>query len=168
MAFTFEKRTDFNCATSKPPCGVWRPGSLGRPISGVGDREFQDVAFQTFVRDDLGWHFVQRLDQRTWIYPRGRRAFKLRQSGLRPGEYRSFGRVQVTRQRLGWVELIAYWRPRDDEPWYLISDKTVGPRHSRFAAAGSGRNIPFEISNRTAGRWKTANCLSPAASGGCC
>jgi hypothetical protein len=92
----------------------------------VGDREFQDVALQSFVRDELGWHFVQRLDQNLWIYPRRGRAFQVKQCGLRRGEFRSFGRVQVTRQRFGWVELVGYWRPGEDEPWYLISDQTLG------------------------------------------
>lgn len=98
----------------------------------VGDREFQDVALQSFVRDDLGWHFVQRLDRSTWVYPRGRRAFKLQHSALRRGEFRSFGRVQVTRQRFGWVELVGYWRAGEDEPWYLISDQTLGRRAVRI------------------------------------
>jgi hypothetical protein len=98
----------------------------------VGDREFQDVALQAFVRDELGWHFVQRLDHNLWIYPRRGRAFQLKYSGLRRGEFRSFGRVQVTRQRFGWVELIGYWRAGEDEPWYLISDKTLGRRAVRI------------------------------------
>lgn len=42
------------------------------------------------------------------------------------GAFRSFGRVQITRQRFGWVELVGYWRQGEDEPWYLISDKTLG------------------------------------------
>jgi len=83
----------------------------------VDDREFQHVALQRFVRDELGWHFVQRLDQSTWVYPRGRTAFKLRHSGLQRGQFRSFGRVQVT---------IGYWRLGEDEPWYLLSDQTLG------------------------------------------
>jgi hypothetical protein len=39
----------------------------------VGDREFQDVAFQTFVRDEMGWQFVQRLDQSTELPARAMR-----------------------------------------------------------------------------------------------
>jgi hypothetical protein len=108
----------------------WMPADA--QIWVVGDREFQDVALQAFIRDDLGWHFVQRLDHSTWIYPRGRRAFKLQHSGLRRGELRSFGRVQVTRQRFGWVELVGYWRPDEDEPWYLISDHTLGRESVRL------------------------------------
>jgi hypothetical protein len=102
----------------------WAP--RGATFWVVGDREFQDVSLQTFVRDALGWHFVQRLDQNLWVFPRGRRAFKLCTSGLRRGEFHSFGRVQITRQRFGWVELIGYWRADEDEPWYLISDRTLG------------------------------------------
>jgi hypothetical protein len=102
----------------------WAPASAA--IWVVGDREFQDVLLQTFVRDTLHWHFVQRVDQNLWIAPRGRRAFKLNTSGLRPGQFRSFGRVCITRQRFGWVELIGYWQAGEDEPLYLISDRTLG------------------------------------------
>jgi|DewCreStandDraft_4_1066084.scaffolds.fasta_scaffold112177_1 hypothetical protein len=108
----------------------WAPAAAA--IWLVGDREFQDVALQTFVRDTLHWHFVQRIDQNLWIYPRGRRAFKLNTSGLRPGQFRSFGRVCITRQHFGWVELIGYWRPGEDEPWYLISDRTLGRQAIRI------------------------------------
>ncbi len=102
----------------------WTPARAAMWV--VGDREFQDVALQIFVRDTLHWHFVQRVDQNLWIYPRGRRAFKLNTCGLQPGQFRSFGRVRITRQRFGWVELIGYWQPAEDEPWYLISDRTLG------------------------------------------
>jgi hypothetical protein len=108
----------------------WAPASAA--IWVVGDREFQDVLLQTFVRDTLHWHFVQRVDQNLWIYPRGRCAFKLNTSGLRPGQLRSFGRVCITRQRFGWVELIGYWQPGEDEPWYLISDRTLGRQAVRI------------------------------------
>lgn len=103
---------------------AWMPASAAVWV--VGDREFQDVLLQTFVRDTLHWHFVQRVDQNLWIYPRSRRAFKLNTSGLRPGQFRSFGRVCITRQQFGWVELIGYWLASEDEPWYLISDRTLG------------------------------------------
>jgi hypothetical protein len=53
----------------------WAPASAA--IWVVGDREFQDVLLQAFVRDTLHWHFVQRVDQTLSIYPRGHRAFKL-------------------------------------------------------------------------------------------
>jgi hypothetical protein len=51
----------------------------------VGDREYQDVVFQGFVRDTLRWHFVQRLDQSTWAFPTRHQAFKFNGSGLKPG-----------------------------------------------------------------------------------
>jgi Transposase DDE domain len=98
----------------------------------VGDREYQDVALHSFVRDTLGWHFVQRLDQRTWVFPARGGRFKLNASGLKPGQYRSFGRVRITQQRFGWVELIGYWAPDEDEPWYLISDRTLGRHQVRL------------------------------------
>lgn len=103
----------------------WMPASTHQ-IWVVGDREYQDVVFQKFVRDTLHWHFVQRLDQSTWIFPSRRRAFKLKSSGLRRGEFRSFGQVQVTHQRFGWVELVGYWESDEDEPWYLISAVKLG------------------------------------------
>jgi len=102
----------------------WTP--LHAQIWVVGDREYQDVALQTFVRDTLGWHFVQRLDQSTWVFPVCGRKFKLNGSGLRPGQYRSFGRVRITQQQFGIVELIGYGAPEEDEPWYLISDHRLG------------------------------------------
>ncbi len=92
----------------------------------VGDREYQDVVFQGFVRDTLHWHFVQRLDQNTWAFPTRHQAFKLNASGLRPGEFRSWGRCRITQPQFGWVELIGYWAPDAEEPWYLISDVTLG------------------------------------------
>lgn len=103
---------------------AWRPAAARVWV--VGDREFQDVLLQPFIRDTLRWHFVQRVDQNLWIYPRGHRAFKLNTSGLRPGQFRSFGRVRITQHQFGWVELIGYWLASEDEPWYLISDCTLG------------------------------------------
>jgi hypothetical protein len=92
----------------------------------VGDREYQDVVFQAFVRDTLHWHFVQRLDQSIWAFPTRYKAFKLNASGLQRGELRSWGRCRITQQQFGLVELIGYWAPDEDEPWYLISDVTLG------------------------------------------
>jgi len=103
----------------------WLPAETPK-IWVVGDREFQDVVLQRFVRDTLHWHFVQRIDQNLWVFPSRRRAFKVNGGGLHRGEFRCFGQVQVTQQRFGWVELIGYWEATEDEPWYLISDLKLG------------------------------------------
>ncbi len=92
----------------------------------VRDREDQAVVFQGFVRDTLHWHFVQRLDHSTWAFPTRDTAFKLQASGLKPGEFRAWGRCRITQQQFGLVELVGYWAPDAEEPWYLISDVTLG------------------------------------------
>jgi hypothetical protein len=46
----------------------WAPENLH--IWVVGDREFQDVAFQDFIENELGWHYVQRSTNNLWLYTR--------------------------------------------------------------------------------------------------
>jgi hypothetical protein len=145
----------------------WLNGS--HSIVVVVDRTYQDMALQTFVRDMLGWHFVQRLDQSTWAFPVCSRKFKLNASGLQPGQYRSFGRVRITPQRFGTVELIGFWVQGKDEPWYLISDRTLGQRavriyHKRFWIEARFRDL-----SRTIGTWnKLGSCLPRACNVFCC
>ncbi len=101
----------------------WAPDSPH--IWVVGDREFQDVAFQGFIEHELGWHYVQRITNNLWLYPEGGEPFQPKQLGLRPGQRRVFSNVHVTRQQSGPAHFLAYWRRGEDEPWYLLSDQPV-------------------------------------------
>ena len=64
----------------------WAPDSPH--IWVVGDREFQDVAFQDFIENELGWHYVQRITNNLWLYPEQGEPFQPKQLGLRPGQRR--------------------------------------------------------------------------------
>lgn len=128
----------------------------------VGDREFQDVLLPTFVRDTWHWPFVQRIDQTLWSSPRGHRAFKLNTSGLHPGQFRAFGRGGITRQQFGWVELIGYWPAGEDEPWYLISDRTLGRRAGRSYRRRFAIEALFRDFKSHGGEWEASRIRQPA------
>ena len=100
----------------------------------VGDREFQDVAFQDFIENELGWHYVQRSTNNLWLYPEQGEPFQPKQLGLRPGQRRVFANVHVTRQQSGPVHFLAYWRRGEDEPWYLLSDQPINRATIRIYA----------------------------------
>lgn len=94
----------------------------------VADREFQDVALQAVIEQELGWHYVQRITHNLWLYPRRRPAFRPGHLGLRPGQRQIVPHVRVTRQQEGPTCFIAYRAKHEDEPWYLISDQPVDRR----------------------------------------
>lgn len=105
----------------------WAPNSPH--ICVVGDREFQDVALQDLVEHELGWHYVQRITDNLWLYPRRGKRFQPKQLAVPPGECRCIPQVRVTQQHAGPAHFIAYWANGEAEPWYLLSDQPVG-RHT--------------------------------------
>jgi hypothetical protein len=100
----------------------------------VGDREFQDVALQSFIEHDLGWHYVQRITNNLWLYPDQAQPFQPKQLGVQPGDCQLVANVRVTRKQAGPAHFIAYWAKGEDEPWYLLSDLPVGRQTLRIYA----------------------------------
>jgi hypothetical protein len=96
-----------------------------RQIWVVGDREFQTVALQATVEHRLGWHYVQRITQDLWLYPRHGAAFKPHHIALQPGQQSTMAHVRVTRKHAGPAHFVAYWAMGEKEPWYLLSDQPI-------------------------------------------
>ena len=110
----------------------WAPDSPH--IWVVGDREFQDVAFQDFIENELGWHYVQRITNNLWLYPEQGEPFQPKQLGLRPGQRRVIANVRVTRQQAGPAHFLAYWGRGEEEPWYLLSEQPIDRATTRIYA----------------------------------
>jgi Transposase DDE domain len=89
----------------------------------VGDREFQDVALQATVEQDLGWHYVQRTTHNLWLVPQDGEPFKPNQIAVQPGQTYSRADVRVTQKHAGPAFFVAYWAIGEREPWYLLSDQ---------------------------------------------
>ena len=153
----------------------WAPDSPH--IWVVGDREFQDVAFQDFIENELGWHYVQRITNNLWLYPEQGKPFQPKQLGLRPGQRRVIANVRVTRQQAGPAHFLAYWGRGEEEPWYLLSEQpilagygstrsTAPRRASMRKERGSSRCIA--ISRLSAGTSKPVASVTPDASVVCC
>jgi hypothetical protein len=100
------------------------PGTVeARKVWVVGDREFQDVALQTLIEHDLGWHYVQRITQNLWLWPQDKPPLKPSQVAVQPGQLYELAHVRVTQKHAGPAHFVAYWAVGEPEPWYLLSDQ---------------------------------------------
>ncbi len=101
----------------------WAPPLAPHQVWVVADAEFEDAALQQAIVEQLGWHYVQRMDCNVWLFPRRGDGFKPQDLGLRPGQSCYFPRVRVTLKQLGPTHFLAYWAKGEDKPWYLLSDQ---------------------------------------------
>ncbi len=90
----------------------------------MGDTGFQTVPLLRWLQRQ-GWHFVIRQQGRIMVQSAGQPWRKLNQFELAPGETRYLGWVRMTRKHdAGWFWLILHWEKGQDEPWYLVSDRS--------------------------------------------
>lgn len=90
----------------------------------VGDTEFQSVhLLRWFYRQ--GWHFVIRQQGKNKVRWRNQEWIKLNELALEPGQTRYIGWVRLTETHdAGWYWLILHWEVGEDEPWFLISNRS--------------------------------------------
>ena len=90
----------------------------------LGDTEFQHVPLLRWFRK-RGWHFVIRQQGRIKIYRANHGWQKINTLALEEGQTRCIGWVRLTeRYNRGWFWLVLHWESGEDEPWYLISDRS--------------------------------------------
>ncbi len=92
----------------------------------LGDREFRSTALMNFCKR-RHWHFRLRIKCDTWIRA-NRQWFQLRDLRLQPGERRYFQNVYITRKRRGPFQLACWRSVGKEDPWYIATDETAGPK----------------------------------------
>lgn len=90
----------------------------------MGDAGFQSVKLlRWFMRRH--WHFVIRQQGRIKVYQAKHGWRKLNQFALEEGQTRVIGWVRLTeKHNAGWFWLLLHWEKGEDEPWYLVSDRS--------------------------------------------
>jgi len=90
----------------------------------VGDTEFQSVRLlRWFSRRH--WHFVIRQQGKNKVSWKGQSWIKINALKLSKGQTRVIGWVRLTSKHDdGWYWLVLHWDTAEDEPWYLISDRS--------------------------------------------
>ena len=84
------------------------------------DKEFLR---QWFARQ--GWHFVIRQQGKNKVRWLNQAWIKLNELALAPGQTRYIGWVRLTETHdAGWFWLILHWEIDEDEPWFLVSDRS--------------------------------------------
>ena len=90
----------------------------------LGDSEFQSIPLLKWI-GRRGWNFVVRLKGHVKVRIRGQDWVKVNALPLSEGETRYIGWVRVTEQHnAGWHWLILHWEKGEEEPWYLLSNKS--------------------------------------------
>lgn len=92
----------------------------------LGDAGFQAVPLLRWFQR-RHWHFVIRQQGRIKVYQAQHGWRKLNDFGLTEGQTRIIGWVRLTeKHNAGWFWLILHWEQGEDEPWYLVSDRSGG------------------------------------------
>jgi len=90
----------------------------------VGDTGFQSVPLLVWLCRQ-NWHFVIRQQGRNKVCWAGQDWIKINELALQPGQTRYMGWVRLTQKHdAGWFWLILHWEEGEDEPWYLVSDRS--------------------------------------------
>lgn len=72
-----------------------------------------------------GWRFAIRQKGSVKVYHQDHGRRKINTFSLAEGETRYVGWVRLTvKHNAGWFWLILHWEEGEDEPWYLISDRS--------------------------------------------
>ncbi len=90
----------------------------------LGDTEFQGIPVLRWIRRQ-GWHFVIRQQGKNKVRWAGQGWIKIGDLALEPGQTRYIGWVRLTEKHdAGWFWLILHWDKGEDEPWYLVSNRS--------------------------------------------
>jgi hypothetical protein len=98
----------------------------------MGDSGFQYVPLLQWLTRHR-WHFVIRQQGRIKIYRAGHGWMRIDAIPLAEGETRVIGWIRLTeKHNAGWFWLILHWQKGEDEPWYLVSDRSGKEELLRF------------------------------------
>ena len=90
----------------------------------LGDTEFQSLALLRWIRKQ-GWNFVMRVRGHVKVRGSGQSWVKINELAIQEGQTRYMGWVRVTQEHdAGWYWLILHWEEGEDEPWYLLSNRS--------------------------------------------
>jgi len=94
----------------------------------IGDSEFGHVGLLRWVAGQKGWHYIVRTSGQSKIHAGEGPWTKLSNARLEEGQTRFVGRVRFTEKHdYEGAHLVMHWAEGEDEPWYLLSDRPVGP-----------------------------------------
>lgn len=90
----------------------------------LGDTEFQRVALLRWLQQQ-NWQFVIRQQGSNKVRWGDRSWVKISDLALKAGQTRYIGWVRLTQKHdAGWFWLILHWEKGQDEPWYLLSNRS--------------------------------------------
>jgi len=91
----------------------------------VGDAGFGRVALMRWL-SKRHWHYCLRVNSAYRYYRQGDGRATTATIPVQEGETVFLGWVRWTQQKgFGWVQLIAHWGQGEDEPWFLVTDRTA-------------------------------------------
>lgn len=88
----------------------------------LADAGFESVHLLHWLQAQ-GWHFVLRRNGKNLVRWPEQSWIRLNAISIQPGETHTIGWVYLTQKHdAGPFWLVVHWQPREEEPWYLISD----------------------------------------------
>jgi hypothetical protein len=102
------------------------------PIVLLGDAGFQSVSLLRWL-SRRHWVFVIRQPGNINVRWAGGSWVKINQLPLTEGQTRLIGWVRLTKKHnAGWFWLLLHWEQGEDEPWYLVSNRSGGSQLVRL------------------------------------
>jgi hypothetical protein len=99
-----------------------------REIWVIADTEFQGVELLRWLRRQ-GWHFVIRQQGKNKVAWAGQASTKINALPLMEGQTQVIAWVRLTAKHdVGWFWLVLHWKNGEDEPWYLVCDRSLTPQ----------------------------------------
>ena len=99
-----------------------------REIWVIADTEFQGVELLRWLRRQ-GWHFVIRQQGKNKVAWAGQASIKINALPLMEGQTQVIGWVRLTaKHNVGWFWLVLHWKSGEEEPWYLVCDRSLTPQ----------------------------------------
>lgn len=96
----------------------------GSQVWVMGDAGFESVHLLRWLRAQ-GWSFVLRQNGRTMVRWPGQDWLKLNQLAIEEGQTRAIGWVRLTKTHdAGWYFLLLHWETGEEDPWFLISNRS--------------------------------------------
>lgn len=115
-------------------------GKIAQRITLLMDRGFDSVKNLRRLQA-RGFHYIARMAQCEMIRLPGQDHFiEARNSMLKRGQRIDFGWITYTQAHLFRVRMVGIWDPRQEEPWFLLTDRDdltvdhLGERYSRRMA----------------------------------
>ena len=87
----------------------------------LGDGEYDNVSFLRYLSEECGWDFVVRTAKNTLLHQDDNVQQIQHALPVTQGQTLSVCDAKVTAQAFGPLHAIAHWKPKEKQPWYLLS-----------------------------------------------